>query len=79
MGRGRQLTDAIEAWLRSTRESPLDGTPGFYVPAGQHHCPHCGDTNFEEVTRLCMTCTYPDHPLSYRAYDEAKKAREGEP
>jgi hypothetical protein len=39
----------------------LEGQPGWYVPAGQDICPRCGDQNFHETERICITCT-PDHP-----------------
>lgn len=39
----------------------LEGTPGWYVPAGQDICPRCGDQNYDDADRICITCT-PDHP-----------------
>lgn len=34
------------------------------VPAGQDHCPGCGDTNYDMSTRICLTCMFPNHPCS---------------
>lgn len=39
----------------------LEGQPGWCVPTGQDNCPRCGDTNFEDDTRVCITCT-SEHP-----------------
>lgn len=27
-------------------------------------CDRCGDQNYDGSTRVCHTCTYPDHPCS---------------
>ncbi len=35
------------------------GEVGWYVPAGAHWCPRCGDQNWDD-NRLCLTCTYGD-------------------
>lgn len=34
---------------------------GWFVPTGTDRCPHCGDTNFNEADRLCISCNH-DHP-----------------
>lgn len=36
-------------------------TVGWFVPEGTDVCPHCGDTNFNEADRLCISCNH-DHP-----------------
>lgn len=42
----------------------IQGEVGWHVPPGQDWCQRCGDTNYDGRTRLCLTCTYPEHPCS---------------
>jgi hypothetical protein len=53
------IADDIAAWLAQTVTSPVNGEPGWYVPACQDWCPRCGDTNYTD-TRQCITCTDGD-------------------
>jgi ribosomal protein L37E len=48
--------------------APAEGEPGWYVPAGAVWCPRCGDQNWAEVTRLCITCTYGDDSYADGAF-----------
>jgi hypothetical protein len=48
----------------------VSGLVGFYVDGAW--CGHCGDVNYDEETRLCLTCAYPDDPSS-RAYLDARR------
>lgn len=32
-------------------------------------CDRCGDVNFDEGSRVCLTCTYPDDPCSVAYLD----------
>jgi hypothetical protein len=36
---------------------------GWFVPEGTDICPHCGDTNFIDTDRLCISCNHhhPEH------------------
>lgn len=47
----------------------VDGEVGFFVVGDW--CDRCGDQNYDETTRACLTCTFPDHPCS-RAYLDAR-------
>jgi hypothetical protein len=49
----------------------VEGDVGFLVLGDW--CDRCGDTNFDEATRVCLTCTYPDDPCS-RAFLEVGRA-----
>lgn len=40
---------------------------GFFVTGDR--CGRCGDVNYDDRTRICLTCTYPNDPSS-RAYRE---------
>jgi len=44
---------------------------GFLVTG--EWCDRCGDRNYDDKTRVCQTCTYPDDPCS-RAYLDARTA-----
>jgi hypothetical protein len=66
-----KVGDEAEAWLRSASENTVTGEPGSYLPVGQDWCPRCGDTNADEVTRLCLSCTYPDDPCSWHPYEQS--------
>lgn len=53
------------------RPAAVEGEVGFLVLDAW--CDRCGDTNYDEATRVCLTCTFPDDPCS-RAYLEARRA-----
>lgn len=36
----------------------VEGDVGWFVPVGALRCPRCRDQNWDESTRLCLTCTY---------------------
>jgi ribosomal protein L37E len=57
----------MQAIEQTGTDVALSGEVGFLV-TGQH-CDRCGDVNYDTATatRVCLTCTYPDHPCS-RAY-----------
>lgn len=48
--------------------APAEGEPGWYVPAGAEWCPRCGDVNWAESTRLCITCTDGDDSYAGGAF-----------
>lgn len=54
---------AAELW-----EAAVDPDPppevGYFVPRIHDRCTRCGDQNYDGDTRVCHTCTYPDHPCS---------------
>jgi hypothetical protein len=53
------------------------GVAGWYVPAGQDHCPRCGDTNFDE-RRRCITCTDGDDAYADGLFADGWSADAGE-
>jgi len=42
-------------------------------------CDRCGDTNYDENTLVCFTCTYPDKERGYLDSREEARAAEGRP
>jgi len=62
---GKAVSTQIEPYLAS-------GEAGYFVPRTHDHCTRCGDQNFDGTTRVCLTCTYPDHPCS-RVYWESRE------
>lgn len=53
------------------------GVAGWYVPAGQDHCPRCRDTNFDG-RRLCLTCTHGDDGYAGGVFAEGWSVAAGE-
>lgn len=51
---------ARNARLAGDVDEPVAGEVGWHVPDGATRCPRCGDQNWEEQTRLCITCTHGD-------------------
>lgn len=53
------LTVAIpdERQPRQPAEPPANA---FHVPVGADWCPRCGDTNYDEASRTCITCAHGD-------------------
>lgn len=49
----------------------VEGVAAFYVERGATYCSRCGDYNYDDKTLICLTCTYPDHPMS-RIYLDAR-------
>ncbi|MEU5157327.1 hypothetical protein [Glycomyces sp. NPDC021274] len=44
------------------------GQVGWFVPEGTDICPYCGDQNFHEADRLCISCNH-DHPEHHISQD----------
>lgn len=57
-GANRRLAK-LEQHLERARADAL-----FFVDPGAVFCSRCRDTNYDERTLVCLTCTYPDHPMS---------------
>lgn len=55
-------------------------TTGWFIPKATDICPHCGDTNFNETDRLCISCNH-DHPehntLDCEQFCHRQEARAG--
>lgn len=55
-----------------------DGQVGYFVPVGTDQCPNCGDQNFHESDRLCISCNHdhPEHgPLECRQFCRTTSTR----
>lgn len=71
----RGIAGGVDSWTVGTiaeadgMAAPVEGEPGWYVPAGATHCPRCGDQNWTEARR-CITCTDGDDAYADGAFAE---------